>query len=228
MIQNDSPMIDTPIMLNESNKNIPKLVRADMNELISVGENIEKDTKALAQILTTRDDNHDLKVVFITGMGGMGKTTLAQTIFKETVVQEHFKIRIWLSITQYFDEAELLRSAISHAGGHHGGKQDKSMLVETLINTLSASKFLLVMDDVWGNSAWTDVPSIPVQNACHKQPGSRVLVTTRFEDLARKMRASLHQHRIRPLDGEDAWSLLKKQLPLGQVSRPCILSSTVK
>jgi hypothetical protein len=36
MIQGDSPMIDTPIMLNESNINIPKLMRAIMNELISV------------------------------------------------------------------------------------------------------------------------------------------------------------------------------------------------
>jgi hypothetical protein len=29
-------MIDTPIMLNEGNKNIPKLMRTVMNELISV------------------------------------------------------------------------------------------------------------------------------------------------------------------------------------------------
>jgi hypothetical protein len=36
MIQGDSPMIDIPIMLNESNINIPKLMRAIMNELISV------------------------------------------------------------------------------------------------------------------------------------------------------------------------------------------------
>jgi hypothetical protein len=36
MIQSDSPMIDTPIMLNEGNKNIPKLMRTVMNELISV------------------------------------------------------------------------------------------------------------------------------------------------------------------------------------------------
>jgi hypothetical protein len=97
------------------------------------------------------------------------------------------------------------------------------MLVKTLTDTLSASKFLLVMDDVWGDSAWDHVLSVPVKNACHKQPGSRVLVTTRFEDLARKMRASLHLHWVRPLDGEDAWSLLKKQLPLDQVS-PCALS----
>ncbi|RLN34997.1 putative disease resistance protein RGA3 [Panicum miliaceum] len=189
---------------------------SEFDETAIVGENIEKDTKELAQVLIT-DDNHDLKVVSIVGMGGMGKTTLAQKIFNETTIQEHFKVKVWLSITQHFDEAELLRAAISHAGGHHGGEQDKSKLVQTLTNTLSASKFLLVMDDVWGDSAWNNVLTVPIKNACRKQPGSRVLVTTRFDDLAWKMRASLHQHRVSPLDEEDAWSLLKKQLPHDQV-----------
>jgi hypothetical protein len=36
MVQSDSPMISTPIMLNNRNTNIPKLMRAVMNELISV------------------------------------------------------------------------------------------------------------------------------------------------------------------------------------------------
>jgi hypothetical protein len=146
-ITNQSPYQDPRMLADAKHTSLKTMSQFD--ETAIVGDSIEKDTKELAQILTTTsDDNHDLKVVSITGMGGMGKTTLAQKIFKETVVQEHFKIRIWLSITQHFDEAELLRTAISHAGGHHGGEQDKSMLAETLINTLSASKFLLVMDDV--------------------------------------------------------------------------------
>ncbi|CAO2145239.1 unnamed protein product [Urochloa humidicola] len=84
-----------------------------------VGETIERDTKELAQRLIDNNGNQDLEVVSIVGMGGMGKTTLAQKIFKEATIQEHFKIRIWLSITQHFDEVELLTSAIKHARGHH-------------------------------------------------------------------------------------------------------------
>jgi hypothetical protein len=37
------------------------------------------------------------------------------------------KVKIWLSITQYFDEVEFLRTAIEHAGGVHGGVQDKTL-----------------------------------------------------------------------------------------------------
>ena len=65
-------------------------------------------------------------------------------------VKDHFKLKIWLSITQHFEETELLRTAIKHAGGRHDGEQDKTLLTRTLIGTLSMGRFLLVLDDVWG------------------------------------------------------------------------------
>ena len=78
-------------------------------------------------MLTSSDDNHNIKVVSIIGVGGMGKTTLAQKIFNDATIQEHFKTKtIWLSITQQFDEVELLRTAIKHAGGDHGAEKDKN------------------------------------------------------------------------------------------------------
>ncbi|KAJ1256755.1 hypothetical protein BS78_K312400 [Paspalum vaginatum] len=196
--------------------------KSQIDESAIVGEQIEKDTKELVQVLTTYDDNnHSIKVVSVIGTGGMGKTTLAQKIFNGTTMQEHFKTKIWLSITQHFDDAELLRTAINHAGGvYHGGEQDKSTLTNILTNILSYSgRFLLVMDDVWSQKAWNDVLSVPVTLASQKQPGSRVLVTTRSACLPQEMRAPLHQHRVQPLGEDDAWSLLKKQLRPDQVAR---------
>ncbi|CAL4991346.1 unnamed protein product [Urochloa decumbens] len=189
---------------------------SEFDEYAIVGEKIKRETKELVQVLIANDDQN-LKVVSIVGMGGMGKTTLAQKIFKEESIQKHFKTKIWLSINQHFDEIELLRSAIKHAGGDHAKERDISLLVQNLTKVLSKKKFLLVMDDMWREKAWSDVFQVPITNASHKQPGSRVLVTTRFEDLAPKMRAASYQHHVSPLDKEDAWSLLKKQLPPNQV-----------
>jgi hypothetical protein len=188
-----------------------------------VGDKIEQETRELAHLLITAG-NHDIKVVSIVGTGGMGKTTLAQKIFNEKSIQEHFKMKVWLSITQHFDETEMLKIAIEHAGGVHGGTQDKTILTRTLTNTLSTDRFLVVLDDVWSDKAWSHVLSDPIRKASQKQPGSWVLITTRFGDLALQMGASFYQHQVNPLNVEDAWSLLKKQLPPHQVSLSTLYS----
>ncbi|RCV39767.1 hypothetical protein SETIT_8G249100v2 [Setaria italica] len=185
---------------------------SEFDESAIVGEKIEQDTRELAQLLIT-GGLHDIKVVSIVGTGGMGKTTLAQKIFNEVTIQDHFKVKVWLSITQHFNEIELLKTAIEHAGGVHGGTQDKTHLTRTLTKTLSTGRFLLVLDDVWCNQAWSHVLSVPVKNASQKQQGNWVLITTRSEDLAQRMGTSFYQHRVSPLNEEDAWSLLTKQLP---------------
>ncbi|KAK3137465.1 hypothetical protein QOZ80_5BG0452600 [Eleusine coracana subsp. coracana] len=178
-----------------------------------VGEKIERDTKYLVKELVT-DENQGMKVVSIVGADGMGKTTLAQKILKDTTIDEHFKTKIWLSITHKFSEVELLRTAIKHAGGQHGGEENNTLLTQTLINTLSASKFLLVLDDMWSVRAWESVLGVPVTNASDRQPGSRVLVTTTIENLAPQMHNSFYQYHVSPLFGDDAWCLLKNQLRL--------------
>jgi hypothetical protein len=100
-----------------------------------------------------------------------------------------------------------------HAGGDHGGVQDKTLVTRTLTDSMSRGRFLLVLDDVWNDKAWNNVLRVPIMKGILKEPGSRVLITTRFGDLAQKMQASVHQHDVTPLDQEDAWSLLKIQLP---------------
>jgi hypothetical protein len=213
-----------PKKLTDAERSMQKMT-SEFDESAIVGEKIEQDTRELSQLLIT-GANHDVKVLSIVGTGGMGKTTLAQKIFKDTThVKEDFKVKVWLSITQYFDETQMLKTAIEHAGGVHGGTQDKTLLTRTLTNTLSTGRFLLVLDDMWSEDAWSHVLSVPIRNASQNQSGNWVLITTRFGDLAQRMGASFYQHHVKPLDVEDAWSLLKKQLPPNQVSLSILYNS---
>nr|GLL30471.1 putative disease resistance RPP13-like protein 1 [Ipomoea trifida] len=79
-----------------------------------------------------------------------------------------------------------------------GRKSDASALI---------SKFLLVLDDVWTEE---DAMWAPFKN-CLKVglPGSRILVTSRSERVARMM-ASVYLHRVDLISNSDAWLLLSK------------------
>jgi hypothetical protein len=113
-----------PKKLTDAGRSMQKMT-SEFDESAIVGEKIEQDTRELSQLLIT-GANHDVKVLSIVGTGGMGKTTLAQKIFKDTAtVKEHFKVKVWLSITQYFDETQMLRTAIEHAGGSMEGHKTR-------------------------------------------------------------------------------------------------------
>ncbi|GJM94715.1 hypothetical protein PR202_ga11388 [Eleusine coracana subsp. coracana] len=53
----------------------------------------------------------------------------------------------------------------------------------------------------------------PVRKQVSTGVGCKVLITTRFGNLAPQMHDSFYQHHATPLNAEDAWSLLKNQLP---------------
>ncbi|VAI94314.1 unnamed protein product [Triticum turgidum subsp. durum] len=65
-----------------------------------VGEKIEEDTKSMvAQIMQAGNNvNNNIMVLAIVGVGGVGKTTLAQKVFNHKAIQGEFSKKIWLSI----------------------------------------------------------------------------------------------------------------------------------
>ncbi|XP_048546348.1 disease resistance RPP13-like protein 4 [Triticum urartu] len=190
----------------------------DFDRSAIVGDKIEEDTRALvAQIMQTgKDVNNDIIVVAIVGVGGIGKTTLAQKVFNDDAIQGGFSKKIWLSVNQNFSEVELLRRAIIAAGGNAElAGNAKDALHRALVQALKDHKTLLVMDDVWDKGAWEGVLKIPLANAAAS--GSRVLITTREGRVAQGMTAIQPYYHVDTLAPDDAWSLLKKQVHSSEI-----------
>ncbi|KAL6654474.1 hypothetical protein ACP70R_007939 [Stipagrostis hirtigluma subsp. patula] len=204
------PISSSKVLVTPSDTTTPsRTTTSFLDESGIVGDQIEKETNALVQELLV--DERGIKVVSIAGAGGMGKSTLARKIFNHKTIKVEFKKKIWLSVTETYDAAKLLSSAIAQARGEPCG-DDQQILTQILAGILSMGKFLLVMDDVWSVGPWVHVLQSPVVQAARNQPRSRVIITTRRKELVRDMGATYHPHHVKPINDEDAWSLLRKQL----------------
>uniref|UniRef100_A0A0A9B2J8 AAA+ ATPase domain-containing protein n=1 Tax=Arundo donax TaxID=35708 RepID=A0A0A9B2J8_ARUDO len=198
---------------NSNRKTGSGVIRSDV-----VGEKIEQDTKKIVDVLVSKVDAHIglnksnvIVAVAITGAGGIGKTTLARVVFNDTRVEENFDKTIWLSVNKEVNQIDVLQNVIAALGSRYTGSMgDKALLESALKEEVRQKKFLLVLDDVWSDSVniWSEILRVPLSDGA---PGSRVLVTTRNDGVARRLKAQ-YLHRVDKLEGEDAWTLLKMQV----------------
>ncbi|KAG1326161.1 putative disease resistance protein RGA3 [Cocos nucifera] len=187
-----------------SNKTSPVFVQLDV-----VGEKIEDDTRMLVDLLI-EEDKKNISVFAIVGMGGIGKTTLAQKIYNDEKLRDNFHQmpRMWLCVTQDFSESDLLRSIIKQAGGDPGEHKEKEVLEPMLSRVIRNKKFFLILDDIWDAQVWNELLRKPLQSGL---VDSRILITSRNINIAKQMDA-IYSHTVEKLSREDGWSLIRKMV----------------
>ncbi|RWR76747.1 putative disease resistance protein RGA3 [Cinnamomum micranthum f. kanehirae] len=78
----------------------------------------EEKTKLLSLLLSPHED---VLVIPIVGMGGIGKTKLAQFAYNHEDVDDHFKLKMWICVSDDFDFKSLQNKIIERAAGAHPG-----------------------------------------------------------------------------------------------------------
>ncbi|GKV12649.1 hypothetical protein SLEP1_g23772 [Rubroshorea leprosula] len=124
-------------------------------------------------------------VISIVAMGGVGKTTLAQLVYNDGRIENLFELRVWVCVSTEFDVIRVTRTLLQALTLDSLNSKDFNSLQVKLKEMLSGKKFLIVLDDVWNENygQWEDLRTPFVAGA----PGSKVLVTTRNERVARIM-----------------------------------------
>ncbi|KAG5254360.1 NBS-LRR resistance protein [Salix suchowensis] len=69
----------------------------------------EGDEVALKTFLMNSNYEDNVSVISIVGIGGLGKTTLAQHIYNDEQVKVHFGLKIWLSVSGCLDVRNILK-----------------------------------------------------------------------------------------------------------------------
>lgn len=143
----------------------------------------EGDVENIVKLLLHDDDG--IIAIPVLGMGGLGKTTLVQLVYNDARVETHFKIRVWVCVSEEFKLKRLVRAIIESATGEVCGLTELDPLQRCLREILEGKNFLLVLDDVWHNqeSVWEPLKQILMRGA----QGSAVIVTTRMEKVASMM-----------------------------------------
>ncbi|XP_047949026.1 putative late blight resistance protein homolog R1B-14 [Salvia hispanica] len=151
-----------------------------------------------------------LQVVPILGMGGIGKTTLARTVYDDPLIMYHFDIRVWLTISQDYNARKVLLGLVDSMKliEEHMSRlemDDVSILAEKVYKNLKGRRYLVVMDDVWSTKVWDDVRNVFPDDG----NGSRIMLTTRLADLAVYPDSSSAPHEMRFMNDSQSWDLLK-------------------
>ncbi|MED6146641.1 hypothetical protein PIB30_036431 [Stylosanthes scabra] len=167
----------------------------------------------------TCDAESPLTVVPIVGMGGIGKTTLAQLVYNDAKVMEKFDTRAWVCVAENPDPINVTRTIIGAIDSSPCNLNHFDSLQTHLKRKLSGKTFLVVLDDVWYDEqdAWEEFLK-PFQ--CENENnGSKILLTTRNEKVASVFATNNLHYRLSLLSQKDCWSVFLKHSSISPESK---------
>uniref|UniRef100_A0A0E0MDZ9 NB-ARC domain-containing protein n=1 Tax=Oryza punctata TaxID=4537 RepID=A0A0E0MDZ9_ORYPU len=125
------------------------------------------------------DDAQELKVVSIVGVGGVGKSTFAQKLWRKLGGQ--FDCRAFVHTAKKPDMRRILRSILSQVRPRQEPEAcEVHNLIEDLRNHLLDKRYFIIVEDLWDTSVWDVVSRAFPKGNC----GSRMVTTTKFEEVA--------------------------------------------
>ncbi|KAJ4798724.1 Symbiosis-related disease resistance protein [Rhynchospora pubera] len=132
----------------------------------------------------------NFSVLPIVGIGGVGKTTLAQSLYNDPRIMRSFMVRAWACASDALNTLDVrkltidITLSIDKEGSFNlSMMNDLDKIQQRLIKEISGKKFLIVIDDVWVTSRW----EVLIAPLSYGMAGSIVIVTTREQNIGKRL-----------------------------------------
>ncbi|CAL4982474.1 unnamed protein product [Urochloa decumbens] len=121
------------------------------------------------------------RIVSVVGFGGLGKTTLAKAVYDK--LKGQFDCTAFVSVGRNPYLKKVLKDILIDLHMHFNLEiLDERHLIEKLREFLENKRYIIVIDDVWEIESWERIKLALIENS-----GSRIIVTTRNYEIARKV-----------------------------------------
>ena len=159
--------------------------------------------------LTNSSNEQGISVLSIVGMGGLGKTTLAELVFNHERVKKHFDVLAWVHVGKTFNATGILREILTYLKGYLNGLKDDDIF-RKLKDLLWRKKYFFVLDDVWNEDfdKWNVLSGY--LSGISFLNGNKIIVTTPSDNAA-KIMGTVSEYCLEKLSKDDCWSILKRR-----------------
>ncbi|XP_062226795.1 disease resistance protein RGA2-like isoform X2 [Phragmites australis] len=159
--------------------------------------------------LMASNRSNGITVLPIVGIGGIGKTTLAQLVYNDPIVTNQLQIKIWVCVSDNFNVVRLTREMLDCVSKQRQAETSNlNRLQEDLEKHMKSRRFLIVLDDVWDDMnehSWNKLLAPLKRN---EAMGNMILVTTRKLPVA-EMTRTVEPIMLGALEGDDFWLLFE-------------------
>uniref|UniRef100_A0A0D3BV25 NB-ARC domain-containing protein n=1 Tax=Brassica oleracea var. oleracea TaxID=109376 RepID=A0A0D3BV25_BRAOL len=111
---------------------------------------LEQNVKTLVHYLVEEDC---IRVISITRMGGIGKTTIARQVFNHETVKNHFEGLAWVCVSQQFTRKDVWRTILRNLQPYYE-EITEDEIQNKLFGLMETQNYLIVHDDIWKEEDW--------------------------------------------------------------------------